>query len=119
MDGVAFSFPFTVVDSDRIGSAEEESLTESRRVIVSIADTRRRSWHISDDDLPKVLFEYGKRFIKESVQGDSLPKDNTIRMPMITTVSDPAACPFDFSRLTMPGGVTFQVEVQRRMGFNT
>jgi hypothetical protein len=119
MDGVALSFPFTVVDSDRIGSSNEKFSTQHYRTIVSISDTRRKGWQLSDEDQPKVLFDYGKHFVQKNIESDSLPSDHTIRMPMITNASDPGACPLELSRLQMPGSITVQVEVQRKMGFKT
>src|SRR4051812_5580490 len=73
LDGIELAYPFTVVDSDQVGSARENSSTEEHRVIVSIADTRRKGWKISDEDLPKVLFEYGREFIRGLIESDSLP----------------------------------------------
>lgn len=119
MDGVALAYSFTVVPSVLIGAPEEKSSTRSHRVIVSISDTRLKGWHISDVDLPKVLFEYGKRLIRQMVESVSLPKEYTIRMPMITTVSNPGALPFEFSRLEMPNGTPFDAEVRRNMVFKT
>lgn len=119
MDGVALSFPFTVVDSDSIGFPEEHALTRSHRLIVSIADTRRRSWGLSDQDLPLVLFEFGQRFVKEHVSHGTLSRDNTIRMPMITTESHRGALPFALPLLEMPDCLVTHVEVDRRAGFMT
>lgn len=98
MDGAALSFPFYIVDSQLLGKPEEKSSTERHRVLVSIADARRRGWHISDEDLPKVLFEFGKRHLVEILENGAALSESTLTSRMITTASHPGPCPFEFSR---------------------
>ena len=119
---LVLSFPFTIVDSDLIGSPEERSLTQTRKVIVTVSHHKRIIWNrlgLANEDLPKVLFEYAKRYVKQIVESDSLPNDYTIPMPMITDNSHPGPCQFEISRLRMPDGVTIEAEAKPSMGFHT
>jgi hypothetical protein len=95
-DGVQYSYPFTMVESSYISTPEQRSQTQKRRFISSITGTRLAGWHLSDSDLPKILFEFGRRHIVSLIESRSLPDDNTIRCPMITNASHPEPeCPFD------------------------
>jgi hypothetical protein len=119
-DGVQYSFPFIVVDSALVGTPEEKSQTQSRRIIVSISRSRLAAWRLSDEDLAKVLFEYGKRHVADLVRSNRLSADHTIRCPTITTVSHPdLLCPFDPALIDEPAGVSINVEQQKpRIGFH-
>lgn len=117
MDGMELSFPFTLVDSDLIGAPEEKSSTQDYRVIVSISDSRLRGWGLSKDELPKVLFEYGRRFVEGHIREGTLPKQNTLRMRIITTASHPGGFEFDLLRLRNPSGYRTEIEVKRKIGF--
>ncbi len=117
MDGKAMSFPFSVLDCSLIGSPEEESSASSHRLIVSISGTRLAVWGLTGDDLPKVLFEYGRRHIAGMVEKDTLPDNFTIRMPIITRDTHPGPCPLELSRLGMPDHTEVIVEVRRQIGF--
>jgi hypothetical protein len=110
-DGVQYSFPFSVVDSALIGAPEQRSQTRHHRVIVAISRTRRNGWRISDADLPKILFEFGKRHIAKLIHSNELPEVEKIISPMITNDSHPESeCPFDPAMIPSPTGHIFTVE---------
>ena len=117
MDGVALAYSFTVLPLDLVGSPEEKFSTVNHRLIVSISDSRLNSWHLSEDDLTKVCFEFGKRFVRDMAEGGSLPDEFTIKMPMITTSSHSGMCPFEISSLQMSNGAKIEIEGQRKIGF--
>jgi hypothetical protein len=119
LDGWKYSFPFSIVDSALIGAPEQRSQTHHHRLIVKVSRNRVVGWGISDVDLPKILFEFGKRRITELVQSNSLPEAEAIRL-MINTSSHPEPeCPFDASAIPSPNGHTFKVErAKGRIGFS-
>src|SRR2546422_8135064 len=111
-DGVQYAYPFKIVDSAFIGAPEECFRTREQRFIIGICRTRRVGWkRVSDADLPKILFEFGRRHIASLIAAHSLPSDYTIRCPMITTASHPdTQCPFDPAVIPSPSGLTIEIE---------
>lgn len=118
-DWVQFGFPFSVVDSSLEGKPEEKAQTREHRLIVRICRNRLPAWHFSDENLMKVLFEYGRRTIEEHVAADTLPTGDTytFHREMLTTSNTPHECPYDPDRIRNPDGYSMQVERVRRMGF--
>jgi hypothetical protein len=119
-DGVQYSYPFAMVESSYIGSPEQRFQTREQRFISSISGTRLAGWHFSDSDLPKILFEFGRRHIVSLIESRSLPEDYTIRCPMITNASHPETeCRFDPNTIQSPAGFLIQVEQPKPpIGFN-
>lgn len=119
-DGVQYSYPFTIVDSALIDSPEEQSQTHEHRFIISISRSRLVGWHISETDIPKVLFVFGRRHVVSLIESHALPADYTIRCPMITTASHPESdCRFAPNAIPSPNGLTIEVEQPKPpMGFN-
>lgn len=119
-DWVQYSYPFTLVDSSLIGRPEEQSQTQERRFISGIFRSRRAGWHISDADLPKILFEFGRRHLVSLIESHQLPTDDTIRCPLLSFDSHPeSACPFDPAAIQSPTGLTIEVEQPKPpMGFS-
>jgi hypothetical protein len=80
-------------------------------VIVAISRTRRVGWRISDADLLKILFEFGKRYIETLIKSNELPEAETIKSPMITNDSHPGSeCPFEPALIPSPIGYILTVE---------
>jgi hypothetical protein len=119
-DGVQYSFPFTVVDSALIGAPEQASQTKNHRIIVAISRSRLAGWQLSDANVLKVLFEYGKRHVTALFESNVWPKDFTIRYSAITTASHPeSVCPFDLTVIAEPAGLSITVErTKPRIGFS-
>ena len=113
-DGRQWEYPFVLVNIAFIDLPEEAAKTEEHRVIVPISRTRLAGWSLSDSDLVKVLFEYGKRHVVACVVADELPASEfTVRFPEITNDSYPETpCEFDPSRIPWPDG--FEIIVERR-----
>ena len=106
-----WEFPFTLVNTAFIGMPEEISKTEEHSVIVPISSTRLAGWQLKGDDLVRVLFEYGKRYVVDCVKADELPTSEiTIRYDIITSQPE-MPCPFTPSAIPWPDGV--QLLVQR------
>jgi hypothetical protein len=115
---VTISISFAVVDSSLLGQPEQDSSSKHHRLIVSISDVRQHTWSFGVKDLVKVLFEYGKRHIANLIKTGSLPHENTITMPMITSATHPDECPLDPLRISDPDKAGFEVEMERpKIGF--
>ena len=114
-DGEKYSIPFTVVPSDFIESPEEQNETRSQRLVVSASRTLLAVWAMNPADLPRVMFEYGRRFLVNGIETGSLPHEPTVKMPMMTTATHPGECPFEPSRIPDPHGL--EQEVTTQIGF--
>lgn len=119
-DGVQYLFPFTMIDSELIGTPEQRSLTQERRFIIRISRSRLTPWRIAPANLPRILFEFGRRHIAGLIESRELPDGYTIRCPMVSTASHPdSSCPFDPALIPEPAGFTMEVEQRKPpMGFN-
>jgi len=106
-DGVEYSFPFSIVDSDLVGTPEQKSQTHDHRIIVPICGSRLAGWHLSNADLVNL------------VHTNSLPAEHTLHFPTITTVTHPdSSCPFDPALIPSPTGYALTVErAKPRIGF--
>lgn len=118
LDGREYSFPFSIVDASLIGLPEEKSSTKSHRILLGICGSRLATWHLTESELPKVLFEFAKRYLVELVRSRRLPTERTIKAPTITTVSHPGTCPFDVNAIPAASGFSIDIEEQKPpMGF--
>lgn len=114
-DGIVYRFPFSVVDSDLIGSPEEAQVTTRHSLTVRASRSRLGAWSLSDSDLQRVLFEIGKRELTERAARDALKADEIVN---VNTVTHCASVPFDPSRIADPSGQVVRVErVPRGVSF--
>ena len=119
MDGKMFGFHVSYVPMEFLGAPEEAGKTVEHRIVVPIAGTTLAIWSLSEENLTKVLFEFARRILKESLQrGDSF-SEFTVRAPMITTGSNPGKCPFDPARIPNPEGFVEEVEIIKLMVFGS
>jgi hypothetical protein len=117
MDGRMFGFHACYVPMEYLGTPEEQGKTVEHRIAVPISGTTVAIWNFSESDLVKVVFEFARRFLKDSLQrGDSF-SEFTVKAPMISTGSNPGKCPFDPSRIPIPEGFVEDIEILNRMGF--
>lgn len=106
-----YGFQFKVVDSSLLGAPEEKSETRDYFIRVGITETLADSWRLSDTDLVKVLFEYGKRHVIQKIKDGTLAEREEL---WLSTTSHPAICPFDPSRIEVKNGVPFEVEIPEK-----
>jgi len=106
-DVAQYLFEFKV-DSSLIGKPEEISATLYGKVIVGITIELNLNWRLKDDELVKVLFEYGKRHVIQKIKDGTLSEREEL---VLTTSNSPENCPFDPSRITNPSGAAFEIEV--------
>lgn len=119
MDGVQWSFPFSIIDTSYIGTPEQAQKTSEHRIIVPISRSCLATWRLSDHDAVKVLFEFGLRFLRNALTYPSRLSVFSIRHPMITTATHENVCPFDAGRIPEPEGYVFECELPKRsIGFH-
>jgi len=111
-DIAQYLFKFTVIDSSLIGEPEEFSKTFRSKIIVGITLELNRNWQLKDKDneLIKVLFEYGKRHVIQKLKDGTLSEREEI---FLTTSNSPENCPFDPSRIINPRDVKFEVDISK------
>lgn len=114
-DAIVFRFPFRAIDSELIGSPEEARATTSYRLVVTIVLSRLAAWKLSDSELPKELFEIGRRVIVEKAKQGTLSPEEQVP---VNTSTHSSTLPFDPSRVVKPDGAVIIVEKDhRRIGF--
>lgn len=111
-DVVEYQFPFTVVDSSLIGAPEEESETRRHTVKIVIAGVDVACWGLSQPDLVKVLFEYGKRYIVEKLKYGTLSDKEELRL---SDLNPPDKCPFDPSMISDPSQACINVPIPEKV----
>ena len=106
-DAIDMIFPYTIVRSDLVGAPEEKSSSLRYNLKLGISRTLASCWDLQPDDLIKVLFEYGKRYIVELLKGNALSLDQEL---WLTTENYPTECPFDPVRISAPSGAAVEVD---------
>ncbi len=108
-----YRFPFTVIDTDFIGSAEETR--HSLDVKVTATQRAGLPWEkLSEPVIRKILFEIGRRKIMDKAERDSLSATEEV----IVNASEHRASLFDPFDIVEPDDTIFYVEKERRrIGF--
>lgn len=106
-DSREFKFPFRIVDTELVGVPEERSKSENASVNVSVSRTLETTWDLSDNNLIKVMFEYGKRHIIQKLKDTTfLPKEELF----LSTRNAEYPCQFDPERIEEPVNAIVKVE---------
>jgi hypothetical protein len=95
-DGLDYELSYSIVDTDLVGKPEEESQTRHGTIRVGISGTLSSCWDIDQEELRKVLFEYGQRRIVDKVLESTLGGREELEL---TTANTPTKCPFDPARI--------------------
>ncbi|MGD0017085.1 MAG: hypothetical protein ABSC38_06190 [Verrucomicrobiia bacterium] len=114
LDGIVWRFPYTVVDSDLVGSPREKPQMSSHTLDAEISAWMTINWQLMDDDVPKVLFELGKDVLRQLLQKGDLPEKHKFS---VLTNTYPKACPVDPDRIADPAGTVVEIEVNSPIGF--
>jgi hypothetical protein len=115
-----FAFPFSVVDSDLIGTPEEQPATKHHCITVKVSDVKVKIWELDTSNEPyteKILFRYASKYVAEKIRTDSLLDE---LMLTITNHTHPDnKLPFDPTRINTPNRTMENVEIERRIkGFD-
>ena len=107
-DVTRYLFEFSVVDSSLVCQPEEISETLRGKFVVGITRELNYNWRLNDEDLVKVLFEFGKRHIIQKIKDRTLAESEEL---LLTTSNSSDNCPVDPSRIPNPNGARFEVEI--------
>ena len=112
-------FPFRMVDSSLVGKPEEKSRTSRHQIKVSASLSLIATWGFpiaanqptdyKIDDLVKVLFEYGSRYVVQKLE-----TENNIELDEeldLDTSKAELPCPYDPSRIQNPNGAIIKVTI--------
>jgi hypothetical protein len=116
---VEFIFPFSMVDSSLVGKPEEKSLTSQHQIKVTASLQLTASWgfpttagqhtQYNIDDLPKVLYEYGKRYVVEKLETvHNLATEEELNLDETKVES---GCAFEPSVIENPSGAIIKVNL--------
>ena len=92
-------FPFRLVDDALIGSPEEMNRSSNHLIKVGVSGSLSACWDLTDDQLLRVMFEYGKRHVIQKVKDGTLGDEEELEL---NTYNAECPCPFDPSRLENP-----------------
>jgi hypothetical protein len=110
-----YRIPFSVVDSDFIGSPEEDYKASKHTLDVKITPTERAGWNFSEPDLKKVMFEIGRREIMKKASRKELSNREEVS---VNRRNHSEALSFIPSRIDKLDGAEFIIEKEsRRIGF--
>lgn len=107
-DASEFLYPYSIVDSSLIGAPEERSRTSRFTLKVGASGTLESCWGLSEPDLVKVLFEYGKRHIVQKLKDGALTDSEEL---LLHTANAEVPSPFDVSRIESPAGTRIEIDI--------
>ena len=107
-DASDYLFPYDLVDSTFVGMPEEQCKTSDFDIKVGATRSLVASWRLNENDLIKVLFEYGKRHIIQKLKDGTLSSEEEL---LLSTSTAEVPCPFDPSRIPSPTGTTIEVDL--------
>ena len=93
-----YKLHYSFVNSDLLGKPEEESQTKNGYIIIRISGTLSAIWGFADEDLRKILFEYGKRHISKLIS-EGAPIDCVGLQ--LNSYNFPEKCPFDPNQIDL------------------
>jgi TIR domain-containing protein len=107
--GVEYFFSYSLVDKIYLDEPEEDFETKHYYIKVAISDYVLFNWKLEhNEDLVKILFEYGKRYIEDKINKHSLKQKEELT---ILTNNSPDRCPFNPKRIAEPEGYTNDIEI--------
>jgi hypothetical protein len=107
-DASDYLFPYELVDSTFVGMPEEKSKTSDFDIKVGATRSLVACWNLDNNDLIKVLFEYGKRHIIQKLKDGALSAEEEL---LLSTSTAEVPCFFDPSRIPNPTGTTVEVDL--------
>ena len=93
---VDYLIHYCFVPTEFVDTPEQELKTQSGSVLVGISYPLLSVWHLEEEDLKKVLFEYAKRHTIEKAEEKALGGDSNLDL---TTYNFPQVCPYNPQRI--------------------
>lgn len=106
-DVTEYVFPFRLVDTELIGSADEISRSSHHTITVVASRTLAACWGFTDDLSHRVMFEYGKRHIVQKIRDGTLGKSEELDLH---TRNVELPCPFDPEQIENPVNAEVKIE---------
>jgi hypothetical protein len=106
-DVTEYVFPFRLVDTELIGSSDEISRSSRHEITVVVSRTLASYWDFTDDQLHRVMFEYGKGHIVQKVRDGTLGESEELDLH---TRNVELPCPFDPGRIENPINAEVKIE---------
>lgn len=104
-DATEMIFYYDLIQSKDIGLPEEKILVQHNQIYVSISGTLEACWMahgLNPEKIYKVMFEYGKRYIKRKIaEGELLSNE---KLSMLTTNVIAPECEFNPDNIDEPIG---------------
>jgi hypothetical protein len=116
-DDTEYGFRFYVVDSSLVGEPEEVSSASHHKIKVGISYEVLINWRldeVSEEDLIKVLFHYGRRHVEERIKNRTLQEYEELRLSMKDHPE--GRCPLDLSRIPNPVGFVLTIDMDDTSG---
>lgn len=109
---ISYRFIFSYVDESTIGLPEEDFETKETSINVEISETKQANWNLYNDQLVKVLFEYGKRELIQKFKDRTFLKQNELHI--YTNTHPGSICPFDPNKIKMEKGNKYKIEIPEK-----
>jgi hypothetical protein len=107
-DITEYVFSFRLVDSTLVGSPDECSRSSFHSIKVAVTRTLSSCWgFITDDELHRVMFEYGKRHVVQKILDGTLGEFEELDLH---TANAECPCPFDPEKIENPIGAIVKLE---------
>ncbi len=115
-----FFFWFKLVPTEFLGTPEHRAKTTDHRLKVVVAANRLGTWDLYDanrqKDLVKEAFWIGKSELEKRMEKGELQPEEAV---LVHTQNYGNQCPYDPANIEEPvAGAVFEIEVERRIGFN-
>jgi hypothetical protein len=110
-DATELIFPFRLIDTELIGSPEEDSKISYHKISVVATRTLVACWDLNDDQRLRVMYEYAKRHVVEKIREGTLRESEEIDLH---TKNVELPCPFDPGRIENPNSAIVSVGIDEK-----
>ncbi|MBW1924045.1 MAG: hypothetical protein JRJ35_11280 [Deltaproteobacteria bacterium] len=110
-DAIELIFPFRLIDTELIGSPEEERKSTDHQISVVVTGSLAACWDLNDDQRLRVMYEYAKRHVVEKIREGTLREFEEIDLH---TRNVELPCPFDPDRIENPMDAIVSVETAEK-----
>lgn len=105
---VEYEFPFHVIDKEFIDTTLERNKTSFNSIVIDASQTLCACWDLAEDDLVKVLYEYGKQHIIQKLKDGTLSNKEELSLH---TGNTEIPCIFEPDKIDKPENSKFEIEM--------
>lgn len=110
-DVTEYVFPFRVVNTDLVGGPDEKLYSSRHTIKVAVTETLSATWEFTDDELHRVMFEYGKRHTIQKLQDGTLREVEELDLH---TGNAQYPCPFNPAQIENPMKAVITLELSNK-----